>query len=151
MKPPRISVVEAAIAIVVVMYGVPAEAAPELPQLINLDGTWEIVFDSGSARLFDPFSFNFNYMYFAQNPVAFFYGPGSIAEVSLTPLSNGEFAVSLSLPLDLTVIDPTGSPGSVTFSMSGNLEASGSVIPEPSTALLLAFGLVGLTAGRRRA
>jgi hypothetical protein len=116
----------------------------------DLDGS-QLVFDSGSARLFDPFSFNFNYMYFAQYPVAFLYGPGSITEVILTPLSNGEFAVSLSLPLDLTVIDPTGSPGSVTFSMSGNLEASGTVIPEPSTALLLVFGLMGLAAGRRRA
>ena len=98
--------------------------------LFDLDGS-ELIFDSGYARLFDPFTWNENYMFFSQNPVAFVYGPGSIAEVTVTPLGTEEVAVSLSLPLDLTVVDPTGSPGTVTFWMSGDLEASGTVIPEP--------------------
>jgi len=96
----------------------------------DLDGS-QLTFDSGHARLFDPFTWNELYMFFSQNPVAFVYGPGSIAEVTVTSLGTEEAAVSLSLPLDLTVVDPTGSPGTVTFWMSGNLEASGTVIPEP--------------------
>jgi hypothetical protein len=96
----------------------------------DLDGS-QLIFDSGYARIFDPFTWNDNYMFFSQNPVAFFYGPGSIAEVTVTSLGTDEAAVSLSLPLDLTVVDPTGSPGTVTFWMSGDLEVSGTVIPEP--------------------
>ena len=95
----------------------------------DLDGS-QLVFDSGHASLSDP-SGSGGFLSFSSNPVTFFYGPGSVAEVTLTPLATGEFAVSLSLPLDLTVVDPDGSPGTVTFSMSGDLEASGTVAPPP--------------------
>jgi hypothetical protein len=107
----------------------------------------QLVFDSGSARLFDPFTFNESIVLFAQNPVAFSYGAGSIAELTLTALGNGELAVSLSLPLDLTVVNPTGAP--VVFSMSGDLASSGTAVPEPSAILLLGGGLLAVAFVRR--
>ena len=100
--------------------------------VFDLEGS-QLVFDSGYAGLWDPWSGTSNYLYFSQNPVAFVYGPGATAEVTVTSFARDEAAVSLSLPLDLSVVDPTGSPDTVTFSMSGDLEASGTVIPEPPT------------------
>jgi hypothetical protein len=89
----------------------------------DLEGS-QLVFDSGYARLVG--GATDLYFYFSQEPASFVYGPGAIAEVTVTSFGIEEAAVSLSLPLNLS---GTYTPFS-TLSMSGDLEATGAVIPE---------------------
>jgi hypothetical protein len=106
----------------------------------------ELILDSGTASVCCQGAGTVN---FASTPVSFVYGPGSIAEVALADLFDGTFAASLSLPLDATTFYPPTSPV-VTVTFAGDLAASGTLIPEPSTALLVGIGMTSLGAARRR-
>lgn len=106
---------------------------------------FQLVFDSGRAELYSGGAVDFS-----QTPVVFDYGPGSIAELGLAALGDGTLDVSLRLPLDLSTSYPPGQPPAVVYSMSGDLAASGTIVPEPSAALLLGLGLLGLALGAPR-
>jgi hypothetical protein len=90
-----------------------------------------------------------NAVNFSTSPLAFDYGPGSIAEIVLTDLLDGTFDVSLLLPLDLATVYPPDRGTGILFVMQGDLAASGTFIPEPSTALLVGIGLAGIGAAVR--
>lgn len=108
----------------------------------------QLVFNSGTALLFVGSLYQLS---FSQNPVTFDYGPGSIAELVSTPLADDALALTLLLPLGLDTAYPPGSVNPVVlFSMSGDLASTGAIVPEPSTAFLIAAGLVALSVPRRR-
>ena len=111
----------------------------------------QLIFNSGMAIV--SIGIGSGQLDLSTSPIAFDYGPGSIAELALTPLADGTLALSLLLPLDLSAgYAPPGNPNPfVVLSLSGDLAASRTIVPEPTTSFLLAWGLLGLALSARAA
>lgn len=100
------------------------------------------------SQLGNPVAFEWD---FAEEPLSFLFPADSLGTAQITSVGGDPFAARFDLPLDLQTsffAGPTATE--FRFDLRGTAVVNATLVPEPSTALLVAFGLAILAGTGRR-